>query len=327
MPRADLPAKPSRAILILSCAVATLTGLVAGYLFGLLGPRPPFADTWTRDSAPPPARASENPSTPSPEAPPALPEAPLEPNPEPQPEPQPEPEPVPPTAEPTPPADPPATPDDGALKIIPAPEAALKAFLSAPDWKSRALHVLHSETTTPKMEAYHATAPDGPTPMLSLRADAVDDTNKDGPRLLSYLVATEAQPAGFPVAVVETPDGWKIDWETFIEFRDDHFGRFAAGQGEDRGAFHVLVRNTHYFGDPFPGSDQLTAFRLDPPLPDRNHYAFVPTGSDLHKTLAGATEWGRPCAPVLQLARKPHGDSKFHIEIESILAPNWRPRE
>jgi hypothetical protein len=302
-----------------------LSGLVAGYLFGLLGPRPTFAAPWTRDSAPTPPTAAESPSTPSPEAPRTLPEAPLEPKPEPQPEPQPEP--VPPTAEPTPPADPPATPDDGALKIIPAPEAALKAFLTAPDWKSRALHVLHPETTVDKMESYHATTPDGPTPILSLHADATDDGRKEGRRLLSYLIATEAQPAGFPVAVVETPDGWKIDWETFVEFRDDHFGRFAAGQGGETGAFHVLVRNTHYFGEPFPGSDQLTAFRLDPPLPDRNHYAFVPTGSELHKTLAGATEWGRPCSPVLQLARKSHGDSKFHLEIEAILAPNWRPRE
>ena len=89
----------------------------------------------------------------------------------------------------------------------------------------------------------------------------------------------------------------------------------------------MLVRNTHYFGEPFPGSVQLTAFRLDPPLPDRNHYAFVPTGSELHKTLAGVTEWGRPFAPVLQLVRKQHGDRKFHLEIESILAPNWRPRK
>jgi hypothetical protein len=238
-----------------------------------------------------------------------------------------EPKPVtPPPAEP-PPAPAPSVTPAPATPGIAAPEAALKAFLSAPDWKSRALHVLRPAETSPKMEAYHAAAPDGPTTFVSLRADASHGGADKDPRLLSYLVVTEQQPAGYPVALVETADGWKIDWETFIEFRDDHFGRFAAGQGGDTGAFHVLVRNTHYFGEPFPGSDQLTAFRLDPPLPDRNHYAFVPTGSDLHKALAGATEWGRPCAPVLQLARKPHGDGKFHLEIQSILAPNWRPRE
>lgn len=313
--------------------VATLAGLVTGYLLGLRTPRPPLAGT---DSAAAPAKEPAAKAVP--------PEAPATPN-------DPEPEPVqkeptappvapppvlpppvtPPPAETTPPSEQSATPppaaQESSLKVIPAPEAALKAFLAAPDWKARALHVLHPEETSPKMEAYHSTTPDGPTAYTSLRADASHGDGENKARLLTYLILTEAQPDGFPVALVETPDGWKVDWETFVEFRDDHFGRFAAGQGGETGAFHVLVRNTHYFGEPFPGSDQLTAFRLDPPLPDRNHYAFVPTGSDLHKTLAGAIEWGRPCYTVLQLVRKQHGDRKFHLEIESILAPNWRPVE
>lgn len=309
--------------------VATLAGLVTGYLLGLRSPRPPVAGT-------PPAATSPNRPATEPDAAEAPPSAPEPTQPEPTPPPV-VPPPVlpppvtPPPAEPTPPSEQSATPppaeEGSSIKVIPAPEAALKAFLAAPDWKSRALHVLHPAETTAKMETYHATTPDGPTAYASLRADASHGDGEKNARLLSYLVITEALPDGFPVALVETPDGWKVDWETFVEFRDDHFGRFAAGQGGETGAFHVLVRNTHYFGEPFPGSDQLTAFRLDPPLPDRNHYAFVPTGSDLHKTLAGVTEWGRPFAPVLQLVRKQHGDRKFHLEIESILAPNWRPVE
>lgn len=324
-------AKLVRTLWILTCALAALTGLVTGYLLGLRGPRSPATDIPPRTV--PPQQAPATPPSPAeapaPETPPA------------DPDPDPDPDPVTPPVEPPPvtppPVEPPpateqsATPppavEEPPLKVIPAPEAALKAFLAAPDWKSRALHVLHPEETAPKMEAYHTTVPDGPTAYTSLRADASHGDGEKNAQLLSYLIVTDTLPDGFPVALVDTPDGWKVDWEAFVEFRDDHFGRFAAGQGGESGAFHVLVRNTHYFGAAFPGSDQLTAFRLDPPLPDRNHYAFVPTGSDLHKTLAGVTEWGRPFAPVLQLVRKQHGDRKFHLEIESILAPNWRPVE
>lgn len=319
------PVKLVRTVWILSCAVAALAGLVTGYLLGLRGPRPPAAENQQQKVQP-----QQVPATP-----PNRLEAPT---PEPQPaEPEPDTPPVAPPPVTPPPVEPALPPDQSAtpspaeeevpLKVIPAPEAALKAFLAAPDWKSRALHVLQPAETAPKMEAYHASTPDGPTAYTSLRADASHDDGEKNARLLTYLIVTEALPDGFPVALVETPEGWKIDWETFVEFRDDHFGRFAAGQGGETGAFHVLVRNTHYFGEAFAGSDQLTAFRLDPPLPDRNHYAFVPTGSELHKTLAGVTEWGRPFAPVLQLVRKQHGDRKFHLEIEAILAPNWRPRE
>lgn len=309
-----------RAVLILSCLVAAFAGLVTGYLLGLRGygpaiggPPPPSAPASKSEPAPVETPQDPTPEPPAPE-PPAAPPAPPEKTPATEQSATPPPAEAPPTEEPP-------------VKVIPAPEAALMAFLAAPDWKSRALHVLHPEETTPKMEAYHATAPDGPTAYLSLHAKASEGDGEKDARLLGYLVVTESHPEGLPIAVVETPAGWKIDWDTFIEFRDDHFGRFAAGQGGDTGAFHVLVRNTHYFGEPFPGSEQLTAFRLDPPLPDRNQYAFVATGSELHKTLAGVTEWGRPFAPVLQLVRKPHGERQFHLEIESIVAPNWRPRE
>jgi hypothetical protein len=323
-----------RTVLVLSCAVAALTGLVTGYLLGLRSPRPLVSETKpAKEPATRPATKADPIEAPLP-APtdptdPTDPTAPTDPT-DPTAPPVVPPPVTPPPIKTTPPVDQSATPppvEETALKAIPAPEAALKAFLAAPDWKSRALHVLHPAETTAKMETYHATTPDGPTAFTSLRADASHGDGEKNARLLSYLIVTESHPDGLPVALVETPEGWKVDWETFVEFRDDHFGRFAAGQGGEAGAFHVLVRNTHYFGEPFPGSDQLTAFRLDPPLPDRNHYAFVPTGSELHKTLAGVTEWGRPFAPVLQLVRKQHGDRKFHLEIESILAPNWRPRE
>lgn len=339
-PQSAQQAKLLRTVFILSMVVATLAGLVTGYLLGLRTPRPPVAGTLPAAPPSPGAKTKAGPAaapaqgqepeperTPEQEAEPARPEPTAPPVVAPPVLPPPV---TPPLVEPTQPSEQSATPppvEESPLKVIPAPEAALKAFLAAPDWKARALHVLHPGETSPKMEAYHATTADGPTAYTSLRADASHGDGEKNARLLSYLIATEALPDGFPVALVETPEGWKVDWETFVEFRDDHFGRFAAGQGGDAGDFHVLVRNTHYFGEPFPGSGKLTAFRLDPPLPDRNHYAFVPTGSDLHKTLAGVTEWGRPFAPVLQLVRKQHGDRKFHLEIESILAPNWRPAE
>jgi hypothetical protein len=304
-------------LLLFFSILSAVAGFVAGYFLG--GARQPTAPAGTAQPPATPAVPQEK----QPDATPVLP-------PDPPAEPLPEkvaPAPAePPASEIEPPApDAAATPAEP-LRLLAAPEAALKAFLSAPDWQARAKLVLDAERVAAKMELYHSEAPDGPTAALSLSADAAHDEDVQGPRLVTYRVATEAAPAGFPVAVVETPAGWKVDWESFIEFRDDHFRRFAAGEGSAEGAFHLMVRNTHYFGEPFPGSDKLTAFRVDPPLPDREQYAFVPTGSELHKTLAAATEWGRPCTPVLELVRKEHAPGKTHLEITRIAAPNWRPQ-
>ncbi|MEK7949448.1 hypothetical protein [Luteolibacter soli] len=310
-------------LLLFFSVLAAAAGFIAGYSLASKDV-PLFSSSVHPPTAPasplPPSPAKADP-TPEQEPPvvsqppqqsPATPPAPAEPLPQVPPQP----------AEPDP-----AEPEPPPLKVIAAPEAALKAFLSAPDWPSRAKHVLHPERVTKKMEAYYAAMPDGPTNPLSLVVDASHDDPEKGADLFTYLIGTETFPKGFPVAIAKTPEGWRVDWETFVEFRDDHFRRFATGEGSDAGSFHLLVRNTHYFDPPFPGSTKLTAFRVDPPLPERDQYAFVPTGSDLHKTLAAATEWGRPCAPVLQLARKKHPDGKTHLEITAILAPNWRPQE
>ncbi|MCW1926370.1 hypothetical protein OKA05_27715 [Luteolibacter arcticus] len=305
-------------LLLFFSLLAALAGFVAGYGFGSKSILPdpsspalpptapqPTPPTKVEPISDPPAESTlpEPPPTPSPV--PAQPEPPVESDPT---ESQPQPEPSP-------------------IKVIAAPEAALKAFLSAPDWRSRAKHTLHGDRLLKKMEAYHTDTPDGPTKTLSLTVDASHDDPEKGTNLFTYRVGTETHPKGFPVAILQTPDGWKVDWETFVEFRDDHFRRFATGEGSDIGAFHLVVRNTHYFGAPFSGIDKLTAFRVDPPLLERDQYAFVPTGSELHKTLAAATEWGHPCPAVLQLARKKQPDGKTHLEITSILAPNWRPQQ
>ena len=200
---------------------------------------------------------------------------------------------------------------------------ALKAFLKAPDWAARIPYILHGEQKRQQIEAYYLASPDEATVALSIEQSDVHDDGKN--QIVRYQVATAAVPDGFPVSVFNTKEGWKVDWDSFVEFRDDHFQRFANGEGPDSGSFRLFVRNTHYFGEAFRGSDELTAFRVDPPLPERNHYAFVRTGSEIHKRLAASIEWGKPCVPTLEIFRRVHEDGTSHLEITAIDAPNWLP--
>ncbi|MCW1884995.1 hypothetical protein OKA04_09675 [Luteolibacter flavescens] len=324
---ASVGARALMILLLLFSLLAALVGFIAGYGFGARNVpivnwfQPPPEKT---DFLPGTNRAPSQPVTPEPET---------DRDPETQPVPPPpssteEIPPPPPTTEPPAGEDPAERPQEEppSLKVISAPEAALKAFLSAPDWRTRAKHVLYPARTTEKMEAYHIDTPDGPTVPTQITLAASHDDPDTGERLFTYMVATEAHPRGFPVAIMKTPDGWKVDWDSFVEFRDDHFRRFASGEGSDTGTFHLLVRNTHHFGDKFPGSDKLSVFRVDPPLLDRDQYAFAPTGKDLQKALTASIEWGRPCAAVLQLTRKKNPDGTTRLEITNLVAPNWRPR-
>ena len=211
------------------------------------------------------------------------------------------------------------------IKVISAPEAALKAFLSAPDWRARLKHSLFPEKVAVKMEAYYTETPYQPLAPASLKAGIVHSDKEAGTKVAAYQITTETRPEAFTVAVMETAEGWKVDWEAFTEFHDDHFARFAAGEGSETGTFHLQVRNTHYFGDKFPGIENYTAFLLDPPMSGRSKYGFVATGSDLHRSFAAAIGWGEPCSCVLEIARRSVGEGAGYLEITRIVSPNWRP--
>ncbi|WP_367871450.1 hypothetical protein [Luteolibacter sp. Populi] len=282
----------------MSIALAATTGLIIGYLIGC---------TKAQTAKEPIAKAKTHPpSQPAPKLVEPVPELPAPPDPEL-------------AAAPDKPDEP---ADEGPpLKILAAPEAALKAFLLAPDWHARLKHVANPEEMAEVMKGYYAEEHDGPINPLSVAVQESRDDSAGVPDFYIYLVTTGQAPEGFPVAVMNREGGWKVDWGSFVEFHDDHFSRFAGGQAGDKGAFHLLVRITNFA----PKREGFTAFRLDPPLPDRDRYGFVPTGSELHEMLKKSTDWGKPGHAVLRLMRHPGEDGKNWLEITELLATEWWP--
>ena len=209
--------------------------------------------------------------------------------------------------------------------ILAGAEIALRQFLAAPNRKERAALVLDPAKTIPAMEAYYRTRPDVATAAsaVSLEQNEIDPVTKR--MLCVFKVVTADAPEGFPVPVAETADGWKADWMAFVEFRDNLFKRFADGPVGSEGQFHLIARNTHYFGDPFPGIESYTAYRLDPPRPDQEAYAFVRNGSEAQQKLAEHTAWGRPSTPFLTLAKRTAANGSMFLEITDVLATDWRP--
>ncbi|QJE95884.1 hypothetical protein [Luteolibacter luteus] len=207
--------------------------------------------------------------------------------------------------------------------MISAPEAALKAFLSAPDWRSRLKHSLHGANIGPKMETYYAEFADGPIRPIAITAQLTRNDGESGVKLATFGVTTESHSKPIDVTLLETREGWKVDWETFVEFQNDHLAKFAGGQGSDTGAFHVEVRTTEI--TKFPGGENMAAYRLDLPWYEQSYFGFVETGSTTHRGLAAAVRPGNPIAPVLQLTRRRTADGKPYLEIMGIAASNWHP--
>lgn len=228
------------------------------------------------------------------------------------------------SASPTPPA--PVTPEPPAKPDVAQAEKILREFLASATVEDRARHALGDEAVLARMREYHRTWPDHATNAGVVKLEHEETDEDTGKPMAIFQVTTEALPNGFPVMLMFTDAGWKVDWDVFTEFRDNRFQNFAKGPAGASGRFHLVVRNTHYFGEKFDGLEGLTAYRLDPPMPDREQYAFAPTGSEVQKKLSEQTGWGRPFTPVLELVKHTSPNGVGWIEIKNIIATDWRPK-
>lgn len=323
------PARPATsggvqpAVLVLSVLLSAVISLVSGYLLGLrsdwLVARTPFPEL--------PRIEPDEPSAPAPSPGPVLvkPAAPPEKSPG---------EPL----VPLPPADPPAakpptaaSPDASNAAAVPQKasalaEAALKAFLDAPDWAVRSAHVLRSGEIRSAMEEYSRRQPDGPTSWRSVSVENSYTDKTTGFTLFIFKVTTELHPSGFPVAVAESESGWNVDWESFVEFRDDHFRVFADGPPERSGRFHVLVSTPSESRAANTANEHFASFLLDPPLPGRQKLAYVRKDAEILPQLAAATANGGIFTPVIELAKRRTPDGKTYLEITGIVKNDWLPR-
>ena len=219
----------------------------------------------------------------------------------------------------------PEAPEPEPLKASVAAEAALKAFLDAPDWATRASHVLSPETVRSAMEVYSHTMPDGPTPYESITVQNSYTDRSTGNALFIFELVTTAHPTGIPVAVVEADGSWQVDWQTFIEFHDNHFDSFANGPIGESGRFHLIVSTPPTERAANTENEHFSSFLLDPPMPDRQRLAYVRKPSAIHATLKAATADGTVFTPVLELTKIETPSGKTYLEITGVVAEDWLP--
>lgn len=228
------------------------------------------------------------------------------------------------TSPPPPPPAPEIPPAAENIKASAMAEAALKAFLEAPDWTTRNAHVLLAEKMRAAMQAYSLESNDGPTPYESISVENSYTDKDSGSTLFIFKVTTKQHPQGFPVAVAETSSGWQVDWESFIEFRDDLFKSFVEGPAGKTGRFHLIVTAPPQARAANTENEHFSSFLLDPPLPGRQRMAYVKKTSEIHDRLKQMTSNGI-FTPVLEVAKRTTPDGKSYLEITRIIAEDWLP--
>lgn len=200
----------------------------------------------------------------------------------------------------------------------------LRRFFSSETLAERARYVLGAPGLQSLMERYYATTSDGPIDVdeiALLRHDPTPETGNGAHYV--FQVASKLWEFPIPVMMQQEKDGYKVDWLTFVEFKDNLLLKFLSDYQEMPARFHVGIRRTHYFEDDVPDRDQKDCFEIQPPVSNYVGYVHVPKNTPLAGDLAKKISWDTRTGYVIaELQWRKQGNLNW-VELTGVPQLNW----
>jgi hypothetical protein len=200
----------------------------------------------------------------------------------------------------------------------------LEKFLAAPTWKDRLAYVQKPTIVRAAMEKHAASLGDGP-----IRAGAIDFLerypSKAGvpPYCMFEVSGGELEHPVLTLVEQSPKEGTRVDWEAFVDFKDDLLLRFLEKKGAPPQRFRGLLRRKHYFDKDVPDIASKDSFQLVQPNAHFEGHVFVPRSSAVGKQLANQLPWGQDMPVIAELVWK--SDAKaWWVQIENIVSYGWR---
>jgi hypothetical protein len=222
------------------------------------------------------------------------------------------------------------TTDEGGLQFRDVPAEVkvaadgLRSFLLAKDWQERMNYTLHPEKMLEKLKSYYEENTDGPVEVNLveyLRHDKSPQTGS-GEQVI-FVLSGKSWPYSFPVMVEQNGEEARVDWLTFVEFKDDLLRHFLESDLDTPWSFHVELRRAHYFEDNVPNADKMDCFEILSVMGTAHTYAFVPRDSPLAKSLANTITWDKEVSYVVaNLQWRTHASGKW-LELVGLPQLNW----
>jgi hypothetical protein len=205
----------------------------------------------------------------------------------------------------------------------PAVEA-LKKFLAAKSVSERLQYTLGPDMMKPHMERYYSRSPDGPVEVDAIQFVRMDPNPELGTGrhcILSVENKTWEYPV--PVMLEEKEDGFKVDWISFVEFKDRMLEKFFQTYMEGKACFHVGIIRQHYFSDGVPNLDRKDVFRVSPAPPNAfQSSVFLDKDSPLAEDLRDRLPWETHVWAVVELEWKKLGTQQW-VELSAVPQMHW----
>lgn len=205
----------------------------------------------------------------------------------------------------------------------PAAEA-LQKFLKSANLQERLQHTLASDVMRPIMERYYASNPDGPIVVDAIALVRYDPKPQVGGGAHAVF-GLESKTWEFPVPVMlEMNNGrFRVDWLSFVEFKDRLLEKFLAGHQDGPARFHVGITRTHYFDDKVPNASSKDVFLISPAPPNPfSSMIFLDKDSDLGRELRDKIPWGSQVWAIVELEWMKLGTQSW-VQLSAVPQLNW----
>ena len=200
-------------------------------------------------------------------------------------------------------------------------------FLDSATWQERLAHIDQASELKGTIEDYYGDHPDGAATPYELEFFHLDESIRNGGPYYIYFVTTPDHSGGFPAIVRHTPEGFKVDWECFVEFHDQHFIKFHDSGEVGPQEFCVVLKRASYYGPDrsrFTDIDNFLCYRVEFPYTKLDHYAFISGDDPLAASLDEKVSWGKPpLAAIVRFQRFEFAHGERHLKIVALVADGW----
>lgn len=124
------------------------------------------------------------------------------------------------------------------------------------------------------------------------------------------------------LALVATPQGLKIDWESWVGWSDMPWQDFLASKSTTPHAFRLILDNVDYYNFAFSDDVKWQAYRLS--SPDETHaiYGYAERGSKVNGRLRPPSD-GAQIPMILMLKFPPSATSNNQVLVDQVVADGW----
>jgi hypothetical protein len=219
--------------------------------------------------------------------------------------------------------------EQGKIILDVPPEAkpaadALQKFLAASSLEERLKYTLAVDSMKPLMEEYYSKEPSRPIPVDAIGLVRLDPKPQlGGGAHAVFGVESKSWKFAIPVMLEERDGSFKVDWLSFVEFKDRRLENYLTNFQEGPALFHVSMTRTHYFEDKVPSSSNKEAFRINPAPPNPfSATVFVDKDSALSRDLRDKIPWGAQVFAIVGLEWIKLGNQAW-IQMSSVPQLNW----